>query len=143
MATVTLHVGLGTFKLVAIEDIRNHYMHSEYVEVTQETADKINQTKRNGGRVICVGTTSCRAVESAANENREVEAFSGETNLFIYPGYEFCVMDGLVTNFHMPESTLLMLVSAFAGRENILAAYSEAIKEQYRFFTLGDACLII
>lgn len=139
---VTLHVGLGTFRPVKEDDITDHDMHSEYCTIPQETADLINMTKKNGGRVICVGTTSCRTVESWAQEDGTVKASAGWTNIFIYPGYQFKVLDGLVTNFHLPESTLIMLVSALAGRENVLAAYNEAVKERYRFFSFGDAMLI-
>ena len=140
---VTLHVGLGTFRPVKEEEVTDHEMHSEFCMIPQETADLINQTKANGGRVICVGTTSCRTLESWARENGTMEAKAGWTNIYIYPGYKFKVMDGLVTNFHLPESTLIMLVSAFAGRENVLAAYKEAVKERYRFFSFGDAMFLI
>lgn len=139
---VTLHVGLGTFRPVKEEDILDHDMHSEYCVIPQETADLINRTKANGGRVICVGTTSCRTVESWANDDGTMEARAGWTNIFIYPGYRFKVLDGLVTNFHLPESTLIMLVSALAGREHTLAAYAEAVRERYRFFSFGDAMLV-
>ena len=139
---VTLHVGLGTFRPVKEEEITNHEMHSEYCTIPQETADLINRTKADGGRVICVGTTSCRTVESWAQDDGTMKASGGWTNIFIYPGYRFKVLDGLVTNFHLPESTLIMLVSAFAGREHILAAYEEAVKEEYRFFSFGDAMFI-
>ena len=139
---VTLHVGLGTFRPVKEEEITDHEMHSEFCTIPQETADLINRTKANGGRVICVGTTSCRTLESWANEDGTMEAKAGWTNIYIYPGYRFKVMDGLVTNFHLPESTLIMLVSAFAGRENVLAAYEEAVKERYRFFSFGDAMFL-
>ena len=139
---VTLHVGLGTFRPVKADTIEEHEMHSEYCEISRETADIINETKRNGGRVICVGTTSCRTVESFANENGTVTARSGWTNIFIYPGYRFKSLDALVTNFHLPQSTLIMLVSALAGREKVLAAYEEAVKERYRFFSFGDAMFI-
>ena len=139
---VTLHVGLGTFRPVKEDEITDHEMHSEYCTIPQETADLINRTKANGGRVICVGTTSCRTIESWANEEGTMEAKAGRTNLYIYPGYRFKVMDGLVTNFHLPESTLIMLVSAFAGREHVLAAYKEAVKERYRFFSFGDAMFL-
>ena len=139
---VTLHVGLGTFRPVKEDEITDHEMHSEYCVIPQETADLINQTKANGGRVICVGTTSCRTLESWANEDGTMEAKGGWTNIYIYPGYKFKVMDGLVTNFHLPESTLIMLVSAFAGRENVLEAYREAVRERYRFFSFGDAMFI-
>ena len=139
---VTLHVGLGTFRPVKEEEITDHEMHSEYCVISQETADLINKTKANGGRVICVGTTSCRTLESWAAEDGHMEAKAGWTNIYIYPGYQFKVMDALVTNFHLPESTLIMLVSAFAGREHVLAAYEEAVKERYRFFSFGDAMFI-
>ena len=139
---VTLHVGLGTFRPVKEENVTDHEMHSEFCTVPQETADLINRTKTGGGRVICVGTTSCRTLESWANEDGTMEAKAGWTNIYIYPGYRFKVMDGLVTNFHLPESTLIMLVSAFAGRENVLAAYEEAVKERYRFFSFGDAMFL-
>ena len=139
---VTLHVGLGTFRPVKEEEITDHEMHSEYCVISQETADLINRTKANGGRCICVGTTSCRTLESWAAEDGHMEAKAGWTNIYIYPGYQFKVMDALVTNFHLPESTLIMLVSAFAGREHVLAAYQEAVKERYRFFSFGDAMFI-
>jgi len=139
---VTLHVGLGTFRPVKEENITDHDMHSEYCTIPQETADLINRTKQNGGRVICVGTTSCRTVESWANEDGSMEAKAGWTNIFIYPGYRFKVLDGLITNFHLPESTLIMLVSALAGREHTLDAYAEAVRERYRFFSFGDAMFI-
>ena len=139
---VTLHVGLGTFRPVKAEDIRDHEMHSEFCMVSQETADIINETKRNGGRVICVGTTSCRTIESFAAEDGTMTQRSGWTNIFIYPGYRFKVLDALVTNFHLPQSTLIMLVSALAGREHTLNAYQEAVKERYRFFSFGDAMFI-
>lgn len=139
---VTLHVGLGTFRPVKAEDIQDHEMHSEFCMISQETADTINRTKKNGGRVICVGTTSCRTIESFAAENGTMTERSGWTNIFIYPGYRFKVMDALVTNFHLPESTLIMLVSALAGREHVLAAYEEAVRERYRFFSFGDAMFI-
>lgn len=139
---VTLHVGLGTFRPVKAEDIEEHEMHSEFCIMPEETARIITETKRSGGRVICVGTTSCRTVESFANEDGTMDAKSGWTNIFIYPGYRFKCMDALVTNFHLPESTLIMLVSAFAGRENVLAAYNEAVREKYRFFSFGDAMFI-
>ena len=142
-AFVTLHVGLGTFRLVKAENLSDHHMHSEHYEITQETADIINRTKENGGRVICVGTTSCRTIESAADESGRVQAGCGDTEIFIYPGYQFKVLDCLITNFHLPESTLVMLVSALAGREHVLAAYREAIEERYRFFSFGDAMLVI
>ena len=139
---VTLHVGLGTFRPVKEEDITDHDMHSEYCVIPQETADLINETKQRGGRVICVGTTSCRTVESWAREDGIMEAKAGWTKIFIYPGYRFKVLDGLITNFHLPESTLIMLVSALAGREHILAAYEEAVRQRYRFFSFGDAMFI-
>ena len=139
---VTLHVGLGTFRPVKEDEITAHEMHSEYCIIPQETADLINETKRNGGRVICVGTTSCRTIESWAAEDGTIQASAGWTNIFIYPGYRFKVLDALVTNFHLPESTLIMLVSALAGREETLAAYEEAVKERYRFFSFGDAMFI-
>ncbi|MCD7886128.1 MAG: tRNA preQ1(34) S-adenosylmethionine ribosyltransferase-isomerase QueA [Clostridiales bacterium] len=139
---VTLHVGLGTFRPVKAEDVEDHDMHSEYCMVSQEAADIITETKRNGGRVVCVGTTSCRTVESFANEDGTMDAHAGWTKIFIYPGYRFKCLDALVTNFHLPESTLLMLVSALAGREHILHAYDEAVKDKYRFFSFGDAMLI-
>ncbi len=139
---VTLHVGLGTFRPVAEENLEEHDMHSEFCVIPQETADIINQTKASGGRVICVGTTSCRTLESWAGEDGTMKASSGWTNIYIYPGYRFKVMDALVTNFHLPQSTLIMLVSALAGRERVLAAYEEAVKERYRFFSFGDAMFI-
>lgn len=142
-AFVTLHVGLGTFRPVKAENLSDHHMHSEHYEITQETADIINRTKEDGGRIICVGTTSCRTIESAADENGNVQAGCGDTDIFIYPGYRFKVLDCLLTNFHLPESTLVMLVSALAGRENVLAAYREAVEERYRFFSFGDAMLIL
>lgn len=142
-AFVTLHVGLGTFRPVKAENLSDHHMHSEHYEITEETANIINRTKENGGRVICVGTTSCRTVESAADENGRVQPGCGDTEIFIYPGYQFKVLDCLITNFHLPESTLVMLVSALAGREHVLAAYQKAIEEQYRFFSFGDAMLIL
>ena len=139
---VTLHVGLGTFRPVKEEEITDHDMHSEYCVIPQETAELINRTRTAGGRVICVGTTSCRTVESWADEDGRMEAKAGWTNIFIYPGYRFKVMDALITNFHLPESTLIMLVSALAGRERVLAAYEEAVRERYRFFSFGDAMFI-
>lgn len=142
IAKVTLHVGLGTFRPVKEENIEEHKMHSEYFEIGQEACNIINETKKNGGKVICVGTTSCRVLESVADESGYMKAMKGNTDIFIYPGYKFKVMDNLITNFHLPESTLLMLVSALAGRENILNAYKEAIKERYRFFSFGDAMYI-
>lgn len=143
IAKVTLHVGLGTFRPVKEENILDHHMHSEYYMVNEEAANKINNVKANGGRVICVGTTSCRTLESVADENGYMKACSGNTEIFIYPGYKFKIMDGLITNFHLPESTLLMLVSAFADREKVMNAYSEAVKEKYRFFSFGDASMFI
>ena len=142
IAYVTLHVGLGTFRPVKEEDILKHHMHSEYYEITPETADLINTTKKNGGRIICVGTTSTRTIESAADDKGIVHAGSGNTEIFIYPGYRFKVLDGLITNFHLPESTLVMLVSALAGREHVLDAYREAVELKYRFFSFGDAMFI-
>ena len=142
VASVTLHVGLGTFRPVKVEDVTDHHMHSEFYQITEEAANKINHAKENGGRVICVGTTSCRTIESAADENGHLEACSGWTEIFIYPGYKFKALDCLITNFHLPESTLVMLVSALAGKENVLAAYEEAVKERYRFFSFGDAMFI-
>jgi S-adenosylmethionine:tRNA ribosyltransferase-isomerase len=142
IANVTLHVGLGTFRPVKVDNVLEHHMHSEFYQVTQEAADIINDTKQKGGRVICVGTTSCRTIESAADEQGLVEPGSGDTSIFIYPGYQFKVLDALITNFHLPESTLMMLVSALAGREHIMAAYEEAVKERYRFFSFGDAMFI-
>ena len=140
---VTLHVGLGTFRPVKEEKILDHHMHSEFYQVTKEAADTINHTRQEGGRVICVGTTSCRTVESAADDQGMVKAGCGDTEIFIYPGYRFKVLDALITNFHLPESTLVMLVSALAGREHILAAYEEAVREKYRFFSFGDAMFIV
>ena len=142
VASVTLHVGLGTFRPVKAENILDHHMHSEFYRIEEEEAAKINRAKEKGGRIICVGTTSCRTVESAADENGRVKAGSGWTDIFIYPGYRFKILDCLITNFHLPESTLLMLVSALAGREHILAAYEEAVKEKYRFFSFADAMFI-
>jgi len=142
IAYVTLHVGLGTFRPVKEENILDHHMHSEYYQVSEEAAQVINETKRNGGRVICVGTTSCRTVESASTADGVIHAGCDNTEIFIYPGYKFKVLDCLITNFHLPESTLVMLVSALAGREKVLAAYEEAVKEKYRFFSFGDAMFI-
>lgn len=139
---VTLHVGLGTFRPVKEDDVESHEMHSEFCTIPQETADLINRAKANGGRCVCVGTTSCRTLESWAGEDGHMEAKAGWTDIYIYPGYRFKVMDALVTNFHLPESTLIMLVSAFAGRERVLAAYHEAVRERYRFFSFGDAMFI-
>ena len=143
IAFVTLHVGLGTFRPVKAEEISQHHMHSELCMISRETADLINNTKKNGGRVICVGTTSCRTLESLVKNDGTFEAASRWTDIFIYPGYSFKAMDGLITNFHLPESTLVMLVSAFAGRENVLHAYETAVKEKYRFFSFGDAMAIL
>lgn len=142
IARVTLHVGLGTFRPVKADDVESHHMHSEFYMIDEEAAAKINRAKENGGRVICVGTTSCRTIESASDENGHLEACSGWTEIFIYPGYRFKILDALITNFHLPESTLVMLVSALAGRENVLAAYEEAVRERYRFFSFGDAMFI-
>ena len=142
IAYVTLHVGLGTFRPVKAENILEHHMHSEYYQVSEEAAKRINDTKREGGRIICVGTTSCRTVESAADADGFVKAGCDNTEIFIYPGYQFKVLDALITNFHLPESTLVMLVSALAGRENVLGAYEKAIEERYRFFSFGDAMLV-
>ena len=142
IAKVTLHVGLGTFRPVKVEEITKHHMHSEFYQIDEEAAEKINRAKESGGRVICVGTTSCRTVEAASDENGRLRACSGWTDIFIYPGYRFKVLDCLITNFHLPESTLVMLVSALAGREHVLKAYEEAIKERYRFFSFGDAMFI-
>lgn len=143
VAYVTLHVGLGTFRPVKVDDVLEHDMHSEFCMVSQEAADIINETKRNGGRVICVGTTSCRTIESWANDDGTMTETSGWTKIFIYPGYKFKVLDGLVTNFHLPESTLMMLVSALVGRDEIMHAYKVAVEEEYRFFSFGDASIII
>ena len=142
LAYVTLHVGLGTFRPVKEEDIEEHDMHSEYCMISQDTADMINNTRKSGGRVICVGTTSCRTIESWAAEDGTLKESAGWTDIFIYPGYKFKIMDGLITNFHLPESTLIMLVSAFAGRENVLNAYKIAVDNKYRFFSFGDAMFI-
>ena len=143
IAHVTLHVGLGTFRPVKVEEVTEHHMHSEFYVVEEEQAALINQTRKQGGRVIAVGTTSCRTLESAASEDGTLKAGSGWTDIFIYPGYRFKILDGLITNFHLPESTLIMLVSAFAGKEHVLAAYEEAVKEKYRFFSFGDAMIIL
>ncbi len=140
---VTLHVGLGTFRPVKVDDVSKHKMHTEEYFVTKETADIINKTKNNGGRVICVGTTACRTLESVAQKYGKIVECSGNTDIFIYPGFEFKCMDGLITNFHLPESTLIMLVSAFAGYENVMNAYKNAVSEKYRFFSFGDCCLIL
>lgn len=142
IAQVTLHVGLGTFRPVKVDDVREHEMHTEWYRVTQETADLINKTKENGGRIIAVGTTSVRTLETVADENGHMKAQEGDTSIFIYPGYKWKIVDGLITNFHLPESTLIMLVSSLAGREHVLAAYKEAVKERYRFFSFGDAMYI-
>ncbi|MDO4167462.1 MAG: tRNA preQ1(34) S-adenosylmethionine ribosyltransferase-isomerase QueA [Eubacteriales bacterium] len=142
IAHVTLHVGLGTFRPVKVDDVEQHHMHTEFYRISTEAAACINQTKQNGGRVICVGTTSCRTIESAADAQGIVRPGEGDTSIFIYPGYSFKVLDCLITNFHLPESTLLMLVSALAGKENIMAAYEEAVLERYRFFSFGDAMFI-
>ena len=143
IAHVTLHVGLGTFRPVKVEEVTEHHMHSEFYVVEEEQAALINQTRKQGGRVIAVGTTSCRTLESAASEDGTLKAGSGWTDIFIYPGYRFKILDGLITNFHLPESTLIMLVSAFAGKEHVLAAYEEAVREKYRFFSFGDAMIIL
>lgn len=142
IARVTLHVGLGTFRPVKVDDVTKHHMHTEFYQVTEEAADIINSTKRDGGRIICVGTTSCRTIESASDDSGVVHAGEGDTDIFIYPGYKFKVLDCLITNFHLPESTLLMLVSALAGKDNIMAAYKEAVDMRYRFFSFGDAMFI-
>ena len=143
VANVTLHVGLGTFRPVKVDEITDHHMHSEFYQVDEEAAEKINRAKDSGHRVICVGTTSCRTIESVADETGHLKPTSGWTEILIYPGYKFKILDGLITNFHLPESTLIMLVSALAGREHVLAAYEEAVQERYRFFSFGDAMLII
>lgn len=143
IAKVTLHVGLGTFRPVKVDDIMEHHMHSEFFQIDEAAAMKINKAKDTGGRVVCVGTTSCRTIESAAGADGHIKAGSGWTDIFIYPGYKFRLLDCLITNFHLPESTLIMLVSALAGRENVLAAYEEAVKERYRFFSFGDAMLVV
>ena len=143
IAHVTLHVGLGTFRPVKVDDVEKHHMHSEFYIVEEDQAKLINDTKKNGGRVIAVGTTSCRTLESATGEDGIVKATSGWTEIFIYPGYRFKCIDALITNFHLPESTLLMLVSALAGKENIMRAYETAVQERYRFFSFGDAMIII
>lgn len=142
IAYVTLHVGLGTFRPVKVDNVLEHHMHSEHYEITKEAADIINKTKADGGRVICVGTTSCRTIESAADDNGIISPVSNDTEIFIYPGYKFKVMDCLITNFHLPESTLIMLVSALAGREHVLNAYKNAVDNKYRFFSFGDAMFI-
>lgn len=141
-AFVTLHVGLGTFRPVKVDEVTDHHMHAELCMISKETAELLNETKRNGGRVICVGTTSCRTLESLVNDDGSFEEKSKWTEIFIYPGYTFKAMDGLITNFHLPESTLVMLVSAFSSRENVLNAYEQAVKEKYRFFSFGDAMYI-
>ena len=143
VANVTLHVGIGTFRPVKVENVEEHHMHSEHFYIKQEDVDKINTAKKNGKRVIAVGTTSCRVLETIADENGMVRATEGDTQIFIYPGYKYKCLDGLVTNFHLPESTLIMLVSALAGRDYIMKAYNEAVKERYRFFSFGDAMLIL
>ena len=143
IAHVTLHVGLGTFRPVKVDDVEQHHMHSEFYMVEEDQAKLINDTKKAGGRVISVGTTSCRTLESATGEDGILRAGSGWTEIFIYPGYRFKMIDGLITNFHLPESTLMMLVSALAGKENIMAAYEEAVRQKYRFFSFGDAMLIL
>lgn len=142
IAHVTLHVGLGTFRSVKVSNVLDHHMHSEFYRIEEDAANMINETKKNGGRIICVGTTSCRTLESAAAEDGTIKACSGWTEIFIYPGYKFKILDCLITNFHLPESTLVMLVSALAGREHVLAAYEEAIRQRYRFFSFGDAMFI-
>lgn len=142
VASVTLHVGLGTFRPVKVENILEHHMHSEFYNVEEEEAEKINRAKKNGNRIIAVGTTSCRTLESAADENGQIKSGSGWTDIFIYPGYAFKSVDGLITNFHLPQSTLLMLISALAGKENIMKAYEEAVEKEYRFFSFGDAMFI-
>ena len=143
IANVTLHVGIGTFRPVKVENVEEHHMHSEHFYIKQEDADKINKAKENGKRVIAVGTTSCRVLESIANEKGEVKPTEGDTQIFIYPGYQFKCLDGLITNFHLPESTLIMLVSALAGKDYVMRAYKEAVKEKYRFFSFGDAMFIL
>jgi len=140
---VTLHVGLGTFRPVKAGNILEHKMHSEYYEINEDSANTINKVKQSGGRIICVGTTACRVIETATDETNIIKASQGDTNIFIYPGYKFKMLDGLITNFHLPESTLLMLVSALAGRDNVIEAYEEAVREKYRFFSFGDAMVII
>ena len=143
IARVTLHVGLGTFRPVKVEEVTDHHMHSEFYLIDEDAAEKINRAKEQKKRVICVGTTSCRTIESAAGEDGRMKACSGWTEIFIYPGYEFKVLDGLITNFHLPESTLIMLVSALAGRDHELEAYEEAVRERYRFFSFGDAMYVV
>ncbi len=142
IADVTLHVGLGTFRPVKVENVTEHHMHTEYYQVSEAAAEKINRAKESGGRVICVGTTSCRTIESASDEKGVIHPGQGDTNIFIYPGYSFKMMDALITNFHLPESTLLMLISALAGKDRIMEVYEEAVREKYRFFSFGDAMLI-
>ena len=143
LAYVTLHVGLGTFRPVKVEDVTEHHMHAEFCMISAQTAEILNNTRKNGGRIVCVGTTSCRTLESLANDDGSFAERSGWTDIFIYPGYRFKAMDALITNFHLPESTLIMLVSAFAGYDNVMHAYREAVKERYRFFSFGDAMLIV
>ena len=143
VANVTLHVGLGTFRPVKVDDVSKHHMHTEFYQVTKEEADKINKAKQAGGRIVCVGTTSCRTIESAADQNGVLKPGQGDTDIFIYPGYSFKMMDVLITNFHLPESTLLMLVSALAGKEQVMRVYEEAVQERYRFFSFGDAMIIL
>lgn len=143
VANITLHVGLGTFRPVKVDDVSKHHMHTEFYQVTKEEADKINKAKQAGGRIVCVGTTSCRTIESAADENGVLKPGQGDTDIFIYPGYSFKMMDVLITNFHLPESTLLMLVSALAGKEQVMRVYEEAVQERYRFFSFGDAMIIL
>ena len=143
IANVTLHVGIGTFRPVKVENIEDHNMHSEHYYIKKENAEKINKAKENGKRVIAVGTTSCRVLESVSDENGKVKEFEGDTNIFIYPGYKFKCIDSLITNFHLPESTLIMLVSSLAGREFVMEAYEEAVKERYKFFSFGDAMVIL
>ena len=143
VANVTLHVGLGTFRPVKVDDVSKHHMHTEFYQVTKEEADKINKAKQAGGRIVCVGTTSCRTIESAADEKGVLKPGQGDTDIFIYPGYSFKMMDVLITNFHLPESTLLMLVSALAGKEQVMRVYEEAVQERYRFFSFGDAMIIL
>ena len=143
LAYVTLHVGLGTFRPVKVEDVTEHHMHAEFCMISAQTAEILNNTRKNGGRIVCVGTTSCRTLESLANDDGSFAERSAWTDIFIYPGYRFKAMDALITNFHLPESTLIMLVSAFAGYDNVMHAYREAVKERYRFFSFGDAMLIV
>lgn len=143
VADVTLHVGLGTFRPVKVDDVTEHHMHTEFYQVSREAAEKMNQAKAAGGRIVCVGTTSCRTIESAADESGILHSGQGDTDIFIYPGYQFKMMDALITNFHLPESTLLMLVSALAGKDQVMAVYEEAVRERYRFFSFGDAMVIL